>query len=106
LSERQRPAGFHDPPTSKDSIVQRRRYAIDLVVFGIRPEHVVIEWRPAEIVTVETTGSETHATAVIGKQGISCVFRTRLSIAPGDTVPLSFAHGPNHFSDAATIMRI
>jgi multiple sugar transport system ATP-binding protein len=79
------------------------------VVFGIRPEHIVIDQAsgvPAEIVAVEPTGSETHATAVIGKQPISCVFRTRLSIAPGDRVPLSFAHGPNHFFDAATTMRI
>jgi multiple sugar transport system ATP-binding protein len=79
------------------------------VLFGIRPEHVVIDELSgvaAEIVTVEPTGSETHATAIIGKQPVSCVFRTRLSIAPGDRVPLSFAHGPNHFFDAATTMRM
>jgi multiple sugar transport system ATP-binding protein len=79
------------------------------VIFGIRPEHVVVDEKsgvPAEIVTVEPTGSETHATAIIGKQQISCVFRTRLSIAPGDKAPLSFSHGPHHFFDPITTMRI
>ncbi|WP_158817586.1 ABC transporter ATP-binding protein [Methylocapsa sp. S129] len=79
------------------------------VIFGIRPEHIVVDPEagvPAEIKTVEPTGSETHASAFIGKQEFSCVFRSRIAIAPGDKLPLSFAQGPGHFFDPATTMRI
>jgi len=79
------------------------------IIFGIRPEHIAIDTErgaPADILAVEPTGSETHAIAAVGKQQLSCVFRTRISIAPGEKISLSFAQGPNHFFDSATTLRI
>lgn len=79
------------------------------VLFGIRPEHIAIDEAagvPAEILVVEPTGSETHVLAKIGEQLITCVFRQRVSIDAGDTVPLSFSQGPEHFFDPATTLRI
>jgi len=79
------------------------------VIYGIRPEHFVIDQEkgiPAEVVVVEPTGSETQVFAKLGGQDIVGVFRERVTVGPGDKLPL--APDPNvvHLFDQETGTRI
>ncbi len=60
------------------------------VVYGIRPEHLSLGEGgvPAKVEIVEPTGSETQIVATLGGQKIVCVFRDRLSTAPGSLLSL------------------
>jgi multiple sugar transport system ATP-binding protein len=60
------------------------------VVYGIRPEHLSLGEGgvPARVEIVEPTGSETQIVATLGGQKIVCVFRDRLSTAPGSLLSL------------------
>ncbi|MDI6024614.1 sn-glycerol-3-phosphate ABC transporter ATP-binding protein UgpC [Corticibacterium sp. UT-5YL-CI-8] len=63
------------------------------ITYGIRPEHLRLDnvGIPARVVLVEPMGSETQVIARIGEQDISCLFRERVAIAPGDTIQLGLA---------------
>jgi multiple sugar transport system ATP-binding protein len=79
------------------------------VVYGIRPEHFVIDpdkGIPAEVVVVEPTGSETQVFAKLGGQDIVGVFRERVTVGPGDTVPLAPDPALVHLFDQETGIRI
>jgi multiple sugar transport system ATP-binding protein len=79
------------------------------VVYGIRPEHFVIDpdkGIPAEVVVVEPTGSETQVFAKLGGQDIVGVFRERVTVGPGDTVPLTPDPALVHLFDQETGSRI
>jgi multiple sugar transport system ATP-binding protein len=78
-------------------------------IYGIRPEDFVIDGAnglPAEVVVVEPTGAETQVCARLGGEKIIGVFRERLTVGPGDTLPLA----PNprfvHLFDAKDGRRI
>jgi len=60
------------------------------VVYGIRPEHLSLGEGgvPARVEIVEPTGSETQIVATLGGQKVVCVFRDRLSTAPGSLLSL------------------
>lgn len=59
-------------------------------VYGIRPEHILIadDGVVAEVVLVEPTGSETQVLARLGRQLVTCLFRERVSVEPGEVVRL------------------
>jgi len=78
-------------------------------VYGIRPEHFVIDEAngiPAEVVVVEPTGSETQVFAKLGGQDIVGVFRERVTVGPGDTIPLTPNPALVHLFDAQTGQRL
>jgi multiple sugar transport system ATP-binding protein len=78
-------------------------------IYGIRPEHFVIDSSigiPAEISVVEPTGSETQVFAKVGGQDIVGVFRERVSVGPGDLLPLAPNPTLAHLFDAETGQRL
>ena len=79
------------------------------VIYGIRPEHFVIDPEngiPVEVAVVEPTGSETQVFARLGGQDIIGVFRERVTVGPGDSLPLSPNPSLVHLFDSETGRRI
>jgi len=79
------------------------------VIYGIRPEHFVIDSEkgiPVEVSVVEPTGSETQVFARLGGQDIVGVFRERIAVGPGDKLPLSPDPDLVHLFDQETGRRI
>jgi multiple sugar transport system ATP-binding protein len=78
-------------------------------VYGIRPEHFVIDQasgQPAEVMVVEPTGSETQVFARLGGETLVVLFRERMTIRPGDTLPLTPVPDLIHLFDADSGQRI
>jgi multiple sugar transport system ATP-binding protein len=77
-----------------------------LVDVGIRPEHFRIEHRPGALpITVdvlEPTGSETHVYGRLGEAPVRCVFRDRITAAPGTVLPVVVEPRQTHVFDAVT----
>jgi len=78
------------------------------VVLGIRPEHLRLDAQglPAEVITLEPTGSETQVAARLGGHDIVGVFRERLTVRPGETLQISPDPNTLHLFDAQTGARI
>jgi multiple sugar transport system ATP-binding protein len=76
--------------------------------YGIRPEHIRIadQGIPVKVDVVEPTGSEIMVVGKIGNQEISCLFRDRLSIKPGDTLYVAIDPKTSHLFDMASGARI
>ena len=80
-----------------------------LAVYGIRPEHFVIDAGSeitAKVLVVQPTGMETLVFAKLGDQDIVILFRERIAIAPGDTLPLAPDRRLVHLFDAGTGRRL
>jgi multiple sugar transport system ATP-binding protein len=78
-------------------------------IYGIRPEDFVIDRAnglPAEVVVVEPTGAETQVCARLGGEKIIGLFRERLTVGPGDTLPLAPNPRLAHLFDAKDGRRI
>jgi len=60
----------------------------DGVVYGIRPEHLVLsdDGLPVDVAVVEQTGSETQLITRHGSQIIVCIFRERILPRVGETI--------------------
>jgi len=80
----------------------------DAVVYGIRPEH--IEYRsdglPATISVLEPTGSETQIFAHLGGDAINAVVRDRISLRPGEAIPLQIDRERVHLFDKKSGKRL
>ncbi|KQT58271.1 MULTISPECIES: ABC transporter ATP-binding protein [unclassified Aureimonas] len=78
------------------------------MTYGVRPEHVRIAdgGIPIEIEVVEPTGSEVMVGARLGGQPISCLFRDRLSLRPGERIPVAFEQASSHIFQRDTGLRI
>ena len=76
--------------------------------YGIRPEHIRIAdgGIPVKVDVVEPTGSEIMVVGKIGSQEISCLFRDRLSIKPGDTIHVAIDPATSHLFDMASSARV
>jgi multiple sugar transport system ATP-binding protein len=76
------------------------------VEVGIRPEHFRIEDRPGalpiRVDVLEPTGSETHVYGRLGEAPVRCVFRERISAAPGAVLPVVVDPRQTHVFDAGT----
>ena len=57
-------------------------------VYGVRPEHFSIDdtGLPVQVAVVEPTGSETEVLVRHGALELNCLFRTRVSVKPGETI--------------------
>jgi multiple sugar transport system ATP-binding protein len=77
-------------------------------VYGIRPEHFTLGGKgvKAQVTVTEPTGSETQVFAKLGKQKIVSVFRERISVQPGEDLPMMPNPGAAHLFDADSGMRI
>jgi multiple sugar transport system ATP-binding protein len=78
-------------------------------IYGIRPEHFTVDAAagvPAEVAVIEPTGSETQVFARMGGQDIVGVFRERISVQPGQTIPLAPDPAHVHLFDDATGRRL
>ncbi|MEW6255820.1 MAG: sn-glycerol-3-phosphate ABC transporter ATP-binding protein UgpC [Pseudomonadota bacterium] len=80
-------------------------------VYGLRPEHIRItpEGAAAQVIVVEPTGSEILVVARLGGaegQEISCLFRERLSINPGEVIHIAPQPGMSHLFDEASGARL
>jgi multiple sugar transport system ATP-binding protein len=74
-------------------------------VLGIRPEQFMINAErgvPAEIIVVEPTGSQTQLVFRIAGQEVVGVFRERIALAPGSTIPIVPISDLVHLFDAET----
>ncbi len=73
---------------------------------GIRPEHFRVgEGAGAitlDVAVVEPTGAETHVYGAVGGEPVRAVFRERLTIRPGDRLPVSVNPANIHLFNAAT----
>ena len=60
------------------------------LTLGVRPEHLRLdaEGVEAQVLVVESTGSETHLIVDAGGTKLTCVLRERVSVRPGDQVRL------------------
>ena len=76
------------------------------VVFGTRPEHLVLaasgQGLPAEVVVVEPTGADTQVFAKIGGTEVTAVFRERYEFRAGEAIRLAPDHERTHLFDAAS----
>ena len=77
-------------------------------VYGIRPEHFTLGGTDvkAQVTVTEPTGSETQVFAKLGKQKIVSVFRERISVQPGEDLPMMPNPGAAHLFDADSGMRL
>jgi multiple sugar transport system ATP-binding protein len=78
-------------------------------VYGIRPEHFHIDAArgvAAKVAVIEPTGSETQVYARIGAQDVVGVFRDRISVEPGATLPLAPDPSKVHLFDGDSGRRL
>jgi multiple sugar transport system ATP-binding protein len=76
-------------------------------VYGIRPEHFSLGGAlRVEVAVTEPTGSETQVFAKLGSQKIIGVFRERILVNPGDSLPVTPDVKFVHLFDAATGKRL
>jgi multiple sugar transport system ATP-binding protein len=80
------------------------------VVYGVRPEHFQLtpSGVPVEVVVVEPTGSETQVVVRGGggHQEMVCVFRERVTAAPGETIHIQPNPNLVHLFDQETGQRL
>jgi len=78
------------------------------VTLGVRPEHFHLDPNgpPAEILTVEPTGSETQVVAKFAGQEIMGAFRERITAQPGETLKITPIGGNTHLFDTQSGARI
>jgi len=76
------------------------------VIFGTRPEHLVLAeggaGLAAQVVVVEPTGADTQVFAKIGETEVTAVFRERHEFHSGEAIRLAPDHQRTHLFDAAS----
>lgn len=77
------------------------------VIYGVRPEHFVLGGDlTARAMVIEPTGSETMLLADLGGHQVTCLFRDRIDVRPGDDVKLGVMADRVHLFDSSTEARI
>jgi len=78
------------------------------VVYGTRPEHIVLadDGVATEVVVVEPTGADTQVFTKIAGIEVTSVFRERHHFKPGETIRLRPDPSRAHLFDAASGMRL
>jgi len=79
------------------------------VIYGMRPEHLVLDAGggiPTQVVTVEPTGADTFVACRHHGTELSAVFRERHSFAPGSTIHLRPDLQRAHLFDAGSGQRL
>ncbi|HVK92688.1 MAG TPA: sn-glycerol-3-phosphate ABC transporter ATP-binding protein UgpC [Mycoplana sp.] len=78
------------------------------LVYGLRPEYMTLsdDGLPAEVVVVEPTGYETQMIVRLGGTDVTCIFRERVNVRPGEVVRLRIDAGHVHLFDVETGRRL
>jgi multiple sugar transport system ATP-binding protein len=77
------------------------------LVYGARPEAIHLGGPiPMEVVVIEPTGFESQVLGRIGASNVTCVFRERLSVKPGERIDVSIDPAAVHLFDAGTGARL
>lgn len=77
------------------------------LVYGIRPEGVSLGGATEmRVVVIEPTGSESQVVATLGETQMTCVFRERVLLQPGETLKVSIDPKAAHLFDAASGVRL
>lgn len=78
------------------------------LVYGLRPEYMALagEGLPAEVVVIEPTGYETQMIVRLGGTEVTCVFRERVDVRPGETIHLTIDAGHVHLFDVESGRRL
>jgi len=103
LAMRTAEGGVMPLPTGRSDLVGRK------IVYGIRPEDIVVGAGPgavARISTVEPTGAETLLLCKVGSVSTVVVSRERVTLGPGDDISLIFPDERLHLFDEATGRRL
>ncbi|MBA8820563.1 sugar ABC transporter ATP-binding protein [Ochrobactrum sp. P6BS-III] len=77
-------------------------------VYGVRPEYMKIAEGgvPVTAEIVEPTGSEIMVMGKLGTQPITCLFRERLTVRPGDVLPIAIDPATSHVFEPEKGMRV
>ncbi|MDX3924230.1 MAG: sn-glycerol-3-phosphate ABC transporter ATP-binding protein UgpC [Shinella sp.] len=78
------------------------------LVYGLRPEYMRLDANglPAEVVVIEPTGYETQMIVRFGGTDVTCVFRERVTAAPGENIHLAIDAAHVHLFDAESGRRL
>ncbi len=78
------------------------------VIYGIRPEHISLgdEGHMAHVSVIEPTGSETQAFMKLGHNPLVGVFRERITLHPGERLPIRLDPGKAHLFDKKSGQRM
>ncbi|WP_102961309.1 ABC transporter ATP-binding protein [Mangrovicella endophytica] len=77
------------------------------LVYGMRPEAIQLGGSVSiQVDVIEPTGSESQVIGRLGAAEIACVFRERVSVRPGEMMPVSIDPAATHLFDAADGRRI
>jgi multiple sugar transport system ATP-binding protein len=78
------------------------------VIFGVRPEHIVVtdSGTPVQVTVVEPTGATTQVNVRTGTDDITCEFRERLPMQPGQTLRIAPLPDSTHLFDATSGQRL
>ncbi|WAJ27428.1 ABC transporter ATP-binding protein [Antarcticirhabdus aurantiaca] len=77
------------------------------LVYGARPEAIHLGGPiPMEVIVIEPTGFESQVLGRIGASNVTCVFRERLSVKPGERIDVSIDPAAVHLFDAGTGVRL
>jgi multiple sugar transport system ATP-binding protein len=78
------------------------------VCYGVRPEHFRLtdSGIPVQVVVIEPTGAETQLIGRIGGKEITCVFRERLNVQPGEILRIMPDPALAHLFDKETGQRV
>ncbi len=78
------------------------------LIYGLRPEYMALagEGLPAEVVVIEPTGYETQMIVRLGGTEVTCVFRERVDVRPGETIHLKIDAEHVHLFDVESGRRL
>ncbi|MET0170348.1 MAG: TOBE domain-containing protein, partial [Aliihoeflea sp.] len=77
------------------------------LVYGIRPEGVSLGGTvELKVQVIEPTGSESQIVALLGQTQVTCVFRERVMLQPGEILNVSIDPNAAHLFDAKSGVRL
>lgn len=78
------------------------------LVYGLRPEYIRLDpsGMAAPVVVIEPTGYETQIVVNFGGAEVTCVFRERVDVRPGEPIHISIEPGNVHLFDEGSGVRL
>ncbi|MBT9369660.1 sn-glycerol-3-phosphate ABC transporter ATP-binding protein UgpC [Rhizobium sp. CSW-27] len=78
------------------------------LVYGLRPEYIRLDGagHRAEVVVIEPTGYETQIVVNFGGSEVTCVFRERVDVRPGEAITIAIDPANVHLFDADSGQRL
>ncbi len=78
------------------------------LIYGLRPEYMSLDPNgfPVTVAVIEPTGYETQLIVRFGGTDVTCVFRERVTVRPGEAIHLSIDAAHVHLFDAESGVRL